>query len=105
MGYHARLLVLGFTGWNSQEGLGKRKGLPEFAVNRLLVKHCSLIGVYLYEFIDREPELAERMWAELYEKFESGEYDPVVTGSLEGLEQVSEALQRVQERGQPAIDR
>jgi NADPH2:quinone reductase len=32
MGYHARLLVLGFTGWNSQGGMESRQGLPQFAV-------------------------------------------------------------------------
>jgi len=77
MGFRSRLLVVGFTGWNAQGGLDKRAGLPEFAVkhswplihsrwlhshndlrhqvNRLLVKHCSLIGVYLYNWADFAP--------------------------------------------------
>jgi NADPH2:quinone reductase len=99
MGYHSRLLVLGFTGWNSQDGIEGRQGLPQFAVNRLLVKHCSLIGIYLYNFADNEPELCARMWEEVYAKLQSGAYDPVVFGSLDGLHRVAEAFEMVQERG------
>jgi hypothetical protein len=71
MGYHSRLLVLGFTGWNNQAATaaaareGRRVALPTFDVNRLLVKHCSLIGIYFYAFVDQQPELATRMWEEV----------------------------------------
>jgi NADPH2:quinone reductase len=98
MGYHSRLLVLGFTGWNSQDGLDGQQGLPQFAVNRLLVKHCSLIGIYLYNFADNEPELCAQMWEELFAKIESGAYDPVVFDSFDGLNNVAKAFELVQQR-------
>eukprot|EP00035_Acanthoeca_spectabilis_P020754 m.434468 g.434468 ORF g.434468 m.434468 type:complete len:379 (+) comp17721_c0_seq1:72-1208(+) len=94
MGYHSRLLVLGFTGWNNDAGLsgepgphgetGGRGNLPVLALNRLLVKHCSVIGIYLFAFADAEPELAAQMWREISEGLEVRVYQPVVYTTLSG---------------------
>lgn len=92
--YHSRLLVLGFTGWNNDAGLsgepgphgetGGRGNLPLLALNRLLVKHCSVIGIYLFAFADAEPELAAQMWREISEGLEVRVYQPVVYTTLSG---------------------
>jgi len=95
MGYHSRLLVLGFTGWNAPDGaalpvvgppgeVGGRNDLPTIALNRLLVKHCSVVGVYLYAFVDADPEAAAAMWADISAHLQSGAYDPVVYRTVPG---------------------
>ena len=109
MGYHSRLLVLGFTGWNAQAPgadqvpvgpPGEAGGtLPTLALNRLLVKHCSVIGIYLFAFADREPDAVSRMWLEINDALESGAYDPVVFDrELRGLEKIGQALELTTDR-------
>jgi NADPH:quinone reductase-like Zn-dependent oxidoreductase len=67
-------------------------------VNRLLVKHCSLIGIYLYAFADQEPEKCKQMWAEVYAQLESGAYTPVVYSVVPGLANVGRAMGMLQNR-------
>ena len=109
MGYHSRLLVLGFTGWNAQApeadqgcmGPAGETGstLPTLALNRLLVKHCSVIGIYLFAFADREPDTVSCMWLEINDALESGAYDPVVFDcELRGLEKIGQALELTTDR-------
>jgi hypothetical protein len=102
--YHSRLLVLGFTGWNSADSLPASShgppnepsgpgNLPALMLNRLLVKHCSVIGIYLFAFVDAEPELAKQMWREINAALEAGDYRPAVFHKLTGgLRDLPEAL-------------
>lgn len=105
MGFHSRLLVLGFTAWNNASTTAHPPGetpgkLPTLAVNRLLVKHASVIGIYLFSCADEMPELMATVQREVYEALEAGIYNPVVYPKvLEGLESISDGLDMTLNRG------
>jgi len=77
--WNARLLTIGFTSgrW------------PQAAVNLILIKSLSVIGVRAGEYGRREPEKGARVHKALFELAESGRIDPYISASFPLDEAVS----------------
>jgi NADPH2:quinone reductase len=85
--WNGRLLTIGFTSgvW------------PKAAVNHILIKHISVIGVRAGEIGRRDPELGKRNIEALYHLLETGAIDPYVCASFP-LEQAVEAMKMLKNR-------
>jgi NADPH2:quinone reductase len=85
--WNGRLLTIGFTSgvW------------PKAAVNHILIKHISVIGVRAGEIGRRDPELGKRNIEALYHLLETGAIDPYVCASFP-LEQAVEAMKMLENR-------
>jgi NADPH2:quinone reductase len=85
--WNGRLLTIGFTSgvW------------PKAAVNHILIKQISVIGVRAGEIGRRDPELGKRNMAALYQLLETGAIDPYVCASFP-LEQAAEAMKMLENR-------
>ncbi len=66
--WNGRYLVVGFAAGE----------IPRVAVNLLLLKGASLVGVYFGEFAQREPGVQMQNVRDLWELFEAGRLAPVV---------------------------
>ncbi len=82
-----RHLVIGFAAG----------GIPEIAVNRLLLNNIELIGVYWGGFIAEDVSIAADSAAALSELARNGHVCPIVGGSYP-LEQAADALVSIEER-------
>ncbi len=82
-----RILTIGFTSgvW------------PKAAVNHILIKQISVIGVRAGEIGRRDPELGLRTRKELYQLLKDGAIDPYVCAGFP-LEQAVEAMKMLEER-------
>ncbi len=82
-----RILTIGFTSgvW------------PKAAVNHILIKQISVIGVRAGEIGRRDPALGKRVRKELYDMLASGEIDPYVCRSFP-LEDAVSAMKMLEER-------
>ena len=67
--WKGRHLVIGFAAGD----------IPEIALNRLLLKGCASLGVFWGAFIQREPEAQAANVAKLYQWFEAGQLEPVIS--------------------------
>jgi NADPH2:quinone reductase len=85
--WNGRLLTIGFT-----SGIW-----PQAAVNHILIKQISVIGVRAGEIGRRDPELGERNMQALYALLASGAIDPYVCAGFE-LEQAAEAMKMLENR-------
>jgi integration host factor subunit beta len=85
--WDGRILTIGFTSgvW------------PKAAVNHILIKHISVIGVRAGEIGRRNPAIGERCDRELTELLESGAIDPYVCAGFP-LEQAVEAMDMLTQR-------
>ncbi len=83
----ARLLAIGFASGTT----------PQIPANLLLVKNCSVIGLYWGSYRRHAPELVAESFAQLFAWFQDGKLKPLVSRSFP-LEQVSEALQTLVDR-------
>ncbi|MBF5042241.1 NADPH:quinone oxidoreductase family protein [Aggregicoccus sp. 17bor-14] len=83
----ARLLVVGFTSGR----------IPEVAVNRLLLKNVSVVGVAWGALAAQDPALTPHIAAELAKLAAAGVVRPLV-GSVFPFERGAEALRELQER-------
>jgi NADPH2:quinone reductase len=82
-----RLLVIGFT-----EGQ-----IPSIAVNRLLLKNVSVVGVAWGSFVGDKPELTREIGEDLDRLAGEGFVDPLVGGTY-ALEDGAQALRDLDER-------
>jgi NADPH:quinone reductase len=82
-----RLLVVGFT-----EGQ-----IPSIAVNRLLLKNVSVVGVAWGSFVGDKPELTREIGEDLDRLAGEGFVDPLVGGTY-SLEEGAQALRDLDER-------
>jgi NADPH2:quinone reductase len=82
-----RLLVIGFT-----EGQ-----IPSIAVNRLLLKNVSVVGVAWGSFVADKPDLTRQIGDDLARLAEEGFVDPVVGGTYP-LDEGAQALRDLDER-------
>lgn len=84
MGWNGRYLVIGFASGP----------IPEIPLNLALLKGCSIVGVFWGRFSGEEPEVQLQNVKELWEYFEQGRLNPVVTDSfpLEHYEQAFNCL-------------
>ena len=71
--------------------------IPEIALNRLLLKGCSSVGVFWGAFIQREPEVQAQNVRQLYQWFEEGRLRPLVTKEYP-LAQGAQALRDMADR-------
>jgi NADPH2:quinone reductase len=85
--FSGRLLTIGFTSgvW------------PQAAVNHILIKHISVIGVRAGEIGRRNPELGQRNMDALYDLLKSGAIDPYVCAGFP-LAQAVDAMKMLEHR-------
>ena len=86
--WEGRILVIGFTSGR----------IPEVAVNHLLVKNYSVVGVHWARYNVMNPGLVEEVTADLFRLFEDGRIDPMV-GRRVGMEDAPAALRSLADRG------
>jgi NADPH2:quinone reductase len=79
--WNGRLLVIGFASGT----------IPEIAMNRVLLKNISLVGVHWSAYPEREPERVDECFEGLFAMAESGGIDPLVS-ARHPLEQAGTAL-------------
>lgn len=86
--WNGRILVIGFAG-------GK---IPTVAVNRLLLKNCSVVGVMWGGYMMNEPEVIPGVFHALQDMLDKGmtpvAYEPI----FDGLEGAIPALQALNAR-------
>jgi NADPH:quinone reductase len=82
-----RLLVVGFTSGR----------IPEVAVNRLLLRNVSVVGVAWGALAAQDPALTPHIAAELARLAERGDVQPLV-GSAYPLERAADALRELESR-------
>ncbi len=85
--WNARLLTIGFTSgrW------------PQAAVNLILIKSLSVIGVRAGEYGRREPEKGAQVHKALFDLAESGRIDPYISASFP-LEEAVSAMRMLTDR-------
>jgi len=81
--WKGRLLVVGFASGD----------IPKLAMNRVLLKGCSVSGVFWGEFIKREPAQSAQNNAVLIKLFEEGKLRPLISDTYP-MEKAAEALHR-----------
>lgn len=84
--WDGRFLVVGFPA-----------GIPEFPANLILLKSCSVIGVFQGAFGDRDPAANAANVQQLFDWWSEGRLRPAVTGIF-ALAEAPEALQMMAER-------
>jgi NADPH2:quinone reductase len=88
LGEGGRIVVIGFTGGS----------IPEVRVNRLLLGNTEVIGAGWGAFVLPKPDVTREIGRALDKLIEGGDVRPIV-GARFPLEQASEALQLIDERG------
>ncbi len=83
--WNARLLVIGFAGGQ----------IEEVALNRVLLKNVSVVGLHWGMYREREGEVVGEVWRRIFELIDRGQFRGIGFSdrSFSGLESVREALQ------------
>lgn len=88
--WNGRILVIGFAAGE----------IEKVAMNRVLLKNVSVVGLHWGVYSREEPQTVEEVWDGLFKLMEAGKFRG--TGYSErrfvGLESVGEALQRLRDR-------
>jgi NADPH2:quinone reductase len=87
LAWKGRFLVVGFAAGE----------IPKLAINLLLLRGASLVGVFWGAFAKREPQVQMQNARELWEMFEAGKLKPVV-GQVYSLEDGASALAALETR-------
>ena len=82
-----RLVVVGFSSGS----------IPSVAMNRVMLKHISLIGLNLGGYTQQDPQQLRAATQALYDLYQLGRLRPVVSASYP-LERAAEALKELAER-------
>jgi NADPH2:quinone reductase len=85
--WDGRLLVVGFASGR----------IPEAKANLVLLKGCSIVGVFWGAFTAREPETNKQNFAQLFRWFDEGKLKPVISKRYP-LEKGGEALRAIVNR-------
>jgi NADPH2:quinone reductase len=85
--WDGRLLVVGFAGGT----------IPQAKANLILLKGCSVVGVFWGAFTAREPDTNRKNFAELFRWYEEGKLRPHISHRFP-LERAAEALNAIVER-------
>ena len=82
--WNGRVLIIGFAAGN----------IEKVAMNRVLLKNVSLVGLHWGVYAKEEPETVEEVWKGLFGLMEEGKFRGTVYTDKEfvGLESVGEAL-------------
>jgi NADPH:quinone reductase len=86
MAWGGRFLVIGFVA-----------GIPRIPLNLVLLKSCSIVGVFWGAFTGREPERNRELLAELFDLWRDGKIRPRISATYP-LERAADALTDIQER-------
>ncbi|KAF8454671.1 hypothetical protein BDZ91DRAFT_777820 [Kalaharituber pfeilii] len=88
--WNARLLVVGFAGGE----------IEKVAVNRVLLKNVSVVGIHWGMYARFEPETVPKVWGALFELIREGKFRPTVFRGREwvGLEGVKDGLKALESR-------
>lgn len=88
--WNGRLVIIGFTA-------GK---IEKIAMNRILLKNVSLIGLHWGMYAREEPEMVDEVWKALFNLMAAGKFKGTVFTDKEfiGLETIGEALQMLGNR-------
>lgn len=87
LGWRGRYLVVGFADGE----------IPRIPLNLVLLKNCSVIGVFLGETWTREPQIAKEIDAGMTELIRAGKIHPLISGRYR-LDQVGDALNALLQR-------
>ncbi|OBT73801.1 hypothetical protein VF21_08023 [Pseudogymnoascus sp. 05NY08] len=89
--WNGRIVVVGFAA-------GK---IEKVAMNRVLLKNVSLVGLHWGRYIKEEPPMVEEVWAGIFEMIERGQFRGTVFTDKKyvGLETVPAALEALGSRG------
>jgi NADPH2:quinone reductase len=87
LAWKGRYLVVGFAAGE----------IPRLAVNLLLLKGASLVGVFWGAFAKTEPEVQAQNARELWQLFEAGQLKPVV-GDVYALADAAQAFAALEQR-------
>jgi NADPH2:quinone reductase len=85
--WNGRYLVIGFAAGT----------IPEIALNRLLLKGASAVGVFWGAFIAREPKLSYENFQQLFGWVASGQLKPYISKTYP-MSQAAQALRDMQDR-------
>ncbi|KAL8971247.1 MAG: hypothetical protein Q9183_001147, partial [Haloplaca sp. 2 TL-2023] len=83
-GWSARIIIVGFAAGT----------IEKVAMNRVLLKNVSLLGLHWGSYTKEAPELVEKVWEGLFQLIREGKFKGSVCTDykFQGLESVSEAL-------------
>lgn len=89
--WNGRLLVIGFAAGD----------IEKVAMNKILLKNISVVGLHWGMYAHNEPEMVEVVWEGLFELMRRGKFRGTVYTDKEyvGLESVPEALKSLGSRG------
>jgi NADPH2:quinone reductase len=89
--WNGRILVIGFAAG----------AIEKVAMNKILLKNISVVGLHWGQYAVHEPETVEVVWNGLFELMEKGKFRGTVYNDKEyvGLEAVPEALESLGSRG------
>jgi NADPH2:quinone reductase len=82
--WDGRVLVIGFAGGD----------IPKIPANLVLLKNCSLVGVFWGAWVARDPAANRKNFAQLFAWYEAGKLSPLVSHSFP-LERAKEALHAI----------
>lgn len=85
--WEGRILVIGFAGGR----------IPQAPANYLLVKNCSVVGVFWGAYRKHNPRLIDESFDELFGWYDDGLLRPHVSNTFE-LDEVADAMQMMLER-------
>ncbi|KAI4169048.1 MAG: hypothetical protein LQ343_005981 [Gyalolechia ehrenbergii] len=90
MAWGGKIVIIGFTSGN----------IEKVAMNRVLLKNVSLMGMTWGSYSKEAPEMIERVWGELFQLVKEGKFKGTVYTDREfrGLESVREALAILERR-------
>jgi NADPH2:quinone reductase len=89
--WNGRLLVIGFAGG----------AIEKMALNKVLLKNISIVGLHWGAYAINEPEMIEPVWQGLFKLIDEGKFRGTVFTDKEfvGLESVPDALKSLGSRG------
>ena len=88
--WNGRILVIGFAAGN----------IEKVAMNRVLLKNVSLVGLHWGMYASEEPETVEEVWKGLFRLMDEGKFTGTVYSdrTFTGLEKIGEALEMLGRR-------
>jgi NADPH:quinone reductase len=86
--WEGRIIIIGFAGGS----------IPKIECNRMLLKNMSVVGLAWGQYLGRNPALAEKCQAHLYDLLRAGAIKPVIFNTLP-FDKVFDGMRMLEERG------
>lgn len=82
--WNGRLLVIGFTSGS----------IEKLALNRVLLKNISVMGLHWGMYATKEPETPPKVWQGIFDLIKSGKFKPITytDRKYKGLDSTRQAL-------------